>query len=118
MKQTELKPCPFCGGEADCGSFHGVAFFYVQCSCCGNCTKMYATAKEAAEKWNARTKPQTNLEKIQNMTIDEMADLFGLHSICSHIQNNKHEYCEENAVCNDCIRKWLESAAEEGDGNG
>lgn len=55
MKQTELKPCPFCGGEADCGSFHGVAFFYVQCSCCGNGTKMYATAKAAAEKWNTRT---------------------------------------------------------------
>lgn len=62
MENRELKPCPFCGGEAryyegdrDC---HGVT--------CTKCTvKIYGYANRRASKraWNRRTDNETNREK-------------------------------------------------------
>lgn len=57
---TDLKPCPFCGGEAQRSS--NVAYdnqadfewFEVKCPECGCSTAMYATTSEAIEAWNAR----------------------------------------------------------------
>lgn len=50
----ELKPCPFCGGEARVKSFpHNYA---VYCEICGATTQKYAPTKEMAIKaWNRRT---------------------------------------------------------------
>lgn len=51
----ELKPCPFCGGEAEFIS--GVGFFCVSCSfCCGE-TNLYNTGQEAIDAWNRRIEP-------------------------------------------------------------
>lgn len=51
----KLKPCPFCGGEAEFIS--GVGFFCVSCSfCCGE-TNLYNTGQEAIEAWNKRNQP-------------------------------------------------------------
>lgn len=68
---TELKPCPFCGGDAEliegeCGMFQTAFAVY----CVGKChakigisgrlnetyewTPIFGTAAEAAEAWNRR----------------------------------------------------------------
>ena len=67
------------------------------------------------------TEPQTNFEKIQDMTIDEMADMLARRNFSCM------PFCESCEKCNaktfsypSCvagIKKWLESAAEEGDSN-
>lgn len=51
----ELKPCPFCGGEAKMnhGDKHGV--WWVACSDCGAETVGHQTEGEASYAWNRRT---------------------------------------------------------------
>lgn len=51
---TELKPCPFCGGEA---TFIGDRC--IKCKSCGGafiCTNPLKTTLDAAEAWNRRAK--------------------------------------------------------------
>ncbi len=50
----ELKPCPFCGGNAEMnhGDEHGV--WWVDCSDCGAETVGHSTEEEAAYAWNRR----------------------------------------------------------------
>ena len=58
---TELKPCPFCGGEAEVRD-HGritkrqrLPFFRVKCKECGVSRTKYSTTISAAiELWNER----------------------------------------------------------------
>ena len=46
----ELKPCPFCGGEA-----HFVnGSTWLACAGCGAETSFFDTQEEAAEAWNRR----------------------------------------------------------------
>ena len=57
----ELKPCPFCGGEASIRhfAFHSGAKYHVVCESC-LCSVSYEwTPEEAAEAWNTRAKEQT-----------------------------------------------------------
>lgn len=60
----ELKPCPFCGGEAELietGAFYNKAG-YVQCRRCGACSR-FALGENyidiCLELWNFRHEPQT-----------------------------------------------------------
>ncbi len=50
--QEELKPCPFCTGEAKMNE--DSTGYYVSCKICGAETKYYNTEKEAAIWWNLR----------------------------------------------------------------
>ena len=54
----KLKPCPFCGREADCNNtgildHNGNALWWVECICGVN-TDGYNTQDEAATVWNRR----------------------------------------------------------------
>lgn len=54
---TELRECPFCGGEAriertDC--IGSINYHYGYCIQCGARTDEYATKKDAIEAWNKR----------------------------------------------------------------
>lgn len=51
----------------------------------------------------------TNYEKIKNMSVEEMAKFMDIHSNypCRHCIG-----CESNIDCEQGIRKWLESEAE------
>ncbi len=54
---AELKPCPFCGGEADCSKnvLHNNQYEWaVECIECGAFTDCFATEEEAIEAWNRR----------------------------------------------------------------
>ena len=50
---TELKPCPFCGGEANVEEAY-MNIFVVACSGCSVITAIYNNAEKAIEAWNRR----------------------------------------------------------------
>ena len=47
----KLKPCPFCGGEAE---VEGERIFWVSCQKCWVETSSFNTLEEAIEAWNRR----------------------------------------------------------------
>ena len=61
---AELKPCPFCGGEAEekyirrkmrYRLFHFpdiTHYVYIKCKVCGTTTAVKETSENAAEAWN------------------------------------------------------------------
>lgn len=55
---SELKPCPFCSGEADYmrtqASSNSEVFYYVFCKSCHARTGIYAHPKIAKAQWNRR----------------------------------------------------------------
>ena len=53
--RPELKPCPFCGGDAipDPAQLHGLSF--VVCAVCGAEGPVSAGDDDAVENWNKRT---------------------------------------------------------------
>lgn len=63
---NELKPCPFCGGEAKIliHTFHALPLpsnVQVGCTKCGCRTDpWYGTKREAIDAWNTRTGEQDN----------------------------------------------------------
>ena len=59
----ELKPCPFCGGEAK-GQYGWMGYncHQIVCSKCGTMTEGANTYEEAAEKWNQRTTKKPRVE--------------------------------------------------------
>lgn len=55
--ETELKPCPFCGGEADIGKYGedvGITFYFICCTCGAELDRHTVTEKAAIEAWNRR----------------------------------------------------------------
>ena len=63
---AELKPCPFCGGEAEIaeGTFDGKSTSYVKCKKCWArgefffLSPKYASNQKAVEAWNRRAGEQ------------------------------------------------------------
>ena len=57
---TELKPCPFCGGEAFLAEYVYelyncfVSMHFVECNGCHTTTFEYDSEEEATEAWNRR----------------------------------------------------------------
>lgn len=56
MDEIELKPCPFCGGDAEMqqGKHQGLRTFYVSCLGCGARTDLEYAEEFAADLWNER----------------------------------------------------------------
>ena len=63
MDSNELKPCPFCGGEAGIAmrTFYMEVNFSVCCDECGCSTPPYFMGEDdAIEAWNRRVGEQEN----------------------------------------------------------
>lgn len=56
MYEIKLKPCPFCGGDAEMqqGKYQGLRTFYVSCLGCGARTDLEYAEEFAADLWNER----------------------------------------------------------------
>ncbi|MBQ8603888.1 MAG: Lar family restriction alleviation protein [Oscillospiraceae bacterium] len=53
MKTSELRPCPFCGGE---GKYQKYDIWHtVECKECRAVAAVYKTREEAITAWNRRT---------------------------------------------------------------
>ena len=60
-EKVELKPCPFCGGEAHPDNtwiLSGARKWVVHCIKCGASIGFYETKKKAIEAWNRRIKDE------------------------------------------------------------
>ena len=56
--EPELKPCPFCRGEAKIKRVTGsINYRYVKCSSCGARTKEWFGVDVAVKTWNTRVYP-------------------------------------------------------------
>jgi len=85
----ELKPCPFCGGEAVQADtrFGYPAEHWVKCGYCSSCTTAYSNREAAKAAWNTRPAPKATglveadwlrgdwYEKWQDATEDADANL-------------------------------------------
>ena len=55
-----LKPCPFCGGEARICKYHGQDKYFVVCELCGASVGNASATRDAAKNaWNTRYEPPT-----------------------------------------------------------
>lgn len=71
MKEIELKPCPFCGGEAKMHKLREFASLYTV-----NCTSHWCyatyggyehvTAIDAAKKWNTRAETTDSIPNVHD----------------------------------------------------
>lgn len=62
---SELKPCPFCGGEAEmltAESMHGGNLYGVMCDYCAGRADVYDTEAEAIAAWNSRAERTCRIE--------------------------------------------------------
>lgn len=64
----ELKPCPFCGGEAVRKCIFPNRYFFVECKNCHVSLPFKGTKEEAIEAWNRR------VNRCQDCLIDNMID--------------------------------------------
>ena len=54
-QSNKLKPCPFCGAEAQVQKPE-TWFWFIECGhLCGAMTRVYETYDEAAKAWNSKT---------------------------------------------------------------
>ncbi len=59
----ELKPCPFCGGEAILAETTGDEVLVECCNCYAH-TGIYAYEQEAIEAWNSRAQPEFTPDEL------------------------------------------------------
>lgn len=92
MSNTELKPCPFCGGEAKiatCDWGYAMKEYWAYCSC-GCETKKFYSKERVIEKWNTR-KPMDNIVEELEEAKEKVA---------------KEDYCRtKHYIKNDCEHK-------------
>lgn len=72
---TELKPCPFCGGEAQVGwTDFDSGVIFVGCETCGMYCEpkdCYANEQKAIEAWNTRAKRTCHMTYNEEWSGDE-----------------------------------------------
>ena len=72
----QLKPCPFCGGEAKCIEFYGM--YHVICCDCYIAGRDTSTRDKAIESWNSRP-IEDDLQKELDEAREDNADNMEYH---------------------------------------
>lgn len=102
----ELKPCPFCGGEAAIYEPITTRFWFVRCSngdTCSTCGPDRGTRSEAIEAWNTRAERTCKIDGTYD-------DEFGIydHLSCGHVA--MRQWPEKTNYCPNCGRKVVNDA--------
>ena len=98
----ELKPCPFCDGEAKITGFEHFCETRAYCSDCGSSTRNYKTEEEAANAWNNRpiqanaTKGKWSVDKGYDVR-DEKDNIIALVSYPLRSAENPDKTMKANA---------------------
>lgn len=94
-----IKPCPFCGGEANVKMWCDPDTPYlVMCESCKASVKDYATEAEAIEAWNHRVATDTNVgSKVAKVLNQEQISRykFGSCGTCGAPVVKPDKYCSE-----------------------
>ena len=63
----ELKPCPFCGGEAEFFEDEFFCRYSVVCTECGAGTDTYGVERDAMDAWNRRVQPTFTPDELDTI---------------------------------------------------
>lgn len=86
----ELKPCPFCNGEANIVAFFDVPNErFIRCGRCGACTGIRQSEGDAVAAWNRRALEQS---KAGGPTCDD----------CIHLSGWRSDHKETVRLCHQC----------------
>lgn len=102
----ELKPCPFCGGEADIDVF-GPDILFIFCKECGAESDAFPTAGEALVAWNTRAERTCVVEKVVKRERALGAPTWDYQLSCGHFAY-EWPWKEAPAYCPDCGAKVVE----------
>ena len=92
MSNKELKPCPFCGGEAD---IEGIPqLYYISCKNCYADMRAYGSKAEAINAWNTRN----YLEKQDSSISEKIIDAIIENKLFSVINPHTNKEIEETLV--------------------
>lgn len=90
--EPELKPCPFCRGEAKIKRVTGsINYRYVKCSSCGARTKEWFGVDVAVKTWNTRVYPKEVQEAIEKNKPKEpivKTSKYGKNYFCPNCEND------------------------------
>jgi Lar family restriction alleviation protein len=93
---SELKPCPFCGGNA---MIHrDDANIKIACSACLNQTGYGKALGMVAERWNTRTSPKLTLLDIVNHLLENGDDRFSLADAVAGVEGKYPDTWENKEV--------------------
>ena len=70
--EDNLKPCPFCGGEAGYTNAqlpNGTEVYYIECLECGASSAVYGTVEKAVKEWNIRKPMDRIVEQLEEQSI-------------------------------------------------
>lgn len=92
----ELKPCPFCGGEAEmltAESMNGGYLFGIMCNDCRSRGDVYDTEAEAIEAWNTRAERTCHFIENYGEGCWSKEHRDGKCSICGEEMKGRYNYC-------------------------
>lgn len=104
----QLKPCPFCGGEAETSNrrFERTLLSWVYCTSCGSAGGYRYTEQQAIEVWNTRAYDDAGLDALP-MTEENMREHGWVRErTCRFLpaggDENKPRY-EQMGNCSECV---------------
>ena len=105
----ELKPCPFCGGEAQ--MLHAVGEWWAICKFCKATTEAHTNKGFAIVAWNARTERTCKcVAEYANSPIDGKTIVLHRCSACHELMRPHMHYCPN------CGAKVIEEKGKGNDG--
>lgn len=99
---TDLKPCPFCGGEAELAGVNAPEF-WVWCPSCKASTAAHTGKQSAIEAWNTRAERTCVLEGEE---YDDLLEEFSFDLSCGHTYWSNLSTCP--TYCPYCGAKVVE----------